>query len=307
MRRVISDLLDEWAPTGKFDFADFASYFPITVFCGLLGVSPEIVPRIRDALETQAASTTFNRDVLAAMLGGFETLWSFADSAVLERERSGAGEDGLLDAMIAAKAAGKIDDIEIRQNLIMFATAGYDTSKNMLSLIVYLMLQHPDYWRRCAEDIGFCGKVVQESLRHSSIASVYRAVSKEFEYGGICFPEGTAAFLHDGFGRARSVGLSRADAVRAGKDQCPSAHGFRSRGPFLHRPASRPRSTRGGRARHRPAASQAESGGRDHMAALPRNLGLAHAPDTVRARGALEGVDRRLHGQDRDEPRPQNL
>lgn len=52
MRRVICELLDEWAPKGNFDFAEFASYFPITVFCGLLGVSPDVIPRIKDALET---------------------------------------------------------------------------------------------------------------------------------------------------------------------------------------------------------------------------------------------------------------
>jgi cytochrome P450 len=191
---------------GKIHFADFASYFPITVFCGLLGVSAEIIPRIRDALETQAASTSFNRDVLPAMLRGFETLWSFADSAVLERERSGVGNDGLLDAMIAAKTAGHIDATEIRQNLIMFVTAGYDTSKNMLGLIMYLMLQHPDHWERCAEDVGFCRKVVQEALRHSSIPSVYRAVAEDFEYAEVFFPEGTLLFFLMGLaGRDPSV------------------------------------------------------------------------------------------------------
>jgi cytochrome P450 len=206
MRQVISKLLDEWAPQGQFDFAEFSSYFPITVFCGLLGLSAAVVPRIRDALETQAASVSFNRDVLPAMLAGFDLLWDFADTAVLERERRGVGNDGLLDALIAAKIAGKIDETEIRQNLIMFATAGYDTSKNMLGLIMYLMLQHPDQWQRCAKDIEFCGKVVQESLRHSSIASVYRAVTTDFEYRDVSFPRGTLLFFLMGMaGRDPSI------------------------------------------------------------------------------------------------------
>lgn len=206
MRQVISRLLDEWAPKGQFDFAEFASYFPITVFCGLLGVSAEVIPRIRDALETQAASVSFNRDVLPAMLAGFDLLWDFADTAVLERERNGVGNEGLLDTLIGAKAAGKIDETEIRQNLIMFATAGYDTSKNMLGLIMYLMLQRPDQWERCAGDIGFCGKVVQEALRQSSIASVYRAVATDFEYDDVSFPKGTLLFFLMGIaGRDPSV------------------------------------------------------------------------------------------------------
>src|SRR5207245_1505155 len=39
MRQVITDLLDAWAPRGEFDFAEFASFFPVAVMCGLLGVS----------------------------------------------------------------------------------------------------------------------------------------------------------------------------------------------------------------------------------------------------------------------------
>lgn len=60
MREVISGLLDEWAPKGRFDFAEFASYFPISVFCGLLGVSAGAVPSIRDALEVQGDSVSFS-------------------------------------------------------------------------------------------------------------------------------------------------------------------------------------------------------------------------------------------------------
>src|SRR5580693_9222572 len=44
MREVISRLLDEWAPRRKFDFEEFASHFPITVMCSLIGASPEALP-----------------------------------------------------------------------------------------------------------------------------------------------------------------------------------------------------------------------------------------------------------------------
>jgi cytochrome P450 len=206
MREVIADLLDEWAPKGEFDFVDFASLFPITVFCGLLGLPKDIVPRIRHALETQAASTTFNHDLLPTMLEGFDLLWTFFDTAVLERERSGLCADGLLDIMISAKNAGKISEVELRQNLIMFASAGYDTSKNMLGLTMFILLKHPDAWERCAEDFGFCGKVVEECIRHSSIASVYRTVTTEFEYDEVRFPKGTLLFFLMGLaGRDPSV------------------------------------------------------------------------------------------------------
>jgi cytochrome P450 len=195
MREVISELLDKWAPKGQFDFSDFASYFPISVFCGVLGVPRQIVPKIRDALENQAASTQMNKDLLPIMLDGFKVLWDFADTAVTDREKQGPGNGDLLDVMIAAKKAGKINHKEVCQNLIMLAAGGYDTSKNILGLIMLLMMQHPDQWKRCAEDVDYCRKVVEETLRHSSIASVYRGVSEEFEYDGVTFPKGTVLFF----------------------------------------------------------------------------------------------------------------
>ena len=51
MTAVITRLLDEWAPKGAFDFEEFASYFPITVFCGMVGASPDLVPGIRKSME----------------------------------------------------------------------------------------------------------------------------------------------------------------------------------------------------------------------------------------------------------------
>lgn len=195
MREVISELLDEWAPKGRFDFADFAANFPITVFCGLLGVSSEVVPRIRDALEAQTASVSLNRDLRDSILAAFDVLWDFADTAIKEREKTGGSSHGLIDTMIAAKKAGTINDTEMRQNLIMFAAGGYDTSKNMLSLIVHILMQHPEMWERCAEDIGYCRKVVNEALRHSGISTVYRSVVQDFEYDGVMFPKGTMLIL----------------------------------------------------------------------------------------------------------------
>ena len=54
MKEVVSGLLDEWAPRGEFDFAEFASFFPITVMCRLIGADSSIVPEIKTALKCRA-------------------------------------------------------------------------------------------------------------------------------------------------------------------------------------------------------------------------------------------------------------
>jgi cytochrome P450 len=191
MQRVITELLDEWAPKGEFDFAHFASLFPVSVMCGLLGVSTEPIPRMRDALENQLKSLTMDQAAKPLFMAGWDVLWDFADTTVREREASGQyDEDSLLDAMIAAKKAGDLDETELRFVLLTVAVAGYDTSKNQLSVTMNLLLDRPDMYRRCAEDLQYCRKVVEESLRHTAIASPVRTVGRDFSYDGFTFRKG---------------------------------------------------------------------------------------------------------------------
>jgi cytochrome P450 len=195
MRQVISDLLDEWAPKGAFDFALFASFFPVAVICGLLGVSAEPIPRIRSALENQLASLTLDPAARPVFMAGWEVLWDFADNLVRDRETRGAHDDSLLDALIATKNAGQLDETELRFMILVLVVAGYDTSKNMLTLCMKLLLEHPEMWARCAQDKAFCAKVVEEGLRHSAIATPYRMVAEEFVYDGFRFPKGAIVVL----------------------------------------------------------------------------------------------------------------
>jgi cytochrome P450 len=191
MRKVISDLLDEWAPQGKFDFADFAALFPVAVILGLLGVSADAIPRMRTALDNQLTSLTLDPAAKPLFMAGWDVLWAFADELVNEREASGAGEEeSLLDALIASKNAGQLDETELRFMILVLVVAGYDTSKNMLSFTIQILLSRPEMWKRCADDIGYCGKVVDEALRYAGIATPYRLVVEAFTYDGFEFPEG---------------------------------------------------------------------------------------------------------------------
>jgi cytochrome P450 len=196
MRRVISELLDEWAPRGQFDFAVFASYFPVTVICGLLGVSAEPIPRMRAALENQLTSLTLDPAAKPKFMAGWDVLWEFADTLVRDREASGErDEDALLDALIAAKNAGDLDETELRFMVLTVLVAGYDTSKNQLTMTMKLLLERPEMYARCGEDAAFCRKVTEESLRHSAIATPYRTVAHDFTYADFLFRKGDTLVL----------------------------------------------------------------------------------------------------------------
>jgi cytochrome P450 len=198
MRERVTSLLDEWAPKGQFDFADFAANFPISILCGLLGTSAEAIPRIRHALEAQGQAFSLNRALLPEMIAGYDVMWNYVDTLVTEREKSGVSTDGaatLLDSLIAAKIAGQIDEVELRNLLMILFPAGYDTSKNMLAFTVYMLLQRPQAWQRCAADVEFCAKILEEMLRYCAISTPFRLVGEEFVYNEVRFPKDAWLFF----------------------------------------------------------------------------------------------------------------
>lgn len=191
MKKVINDLLDEWGPRGRFDFAEFASFFPVTVMCGLLDISSEPVGRLRNAIEDHLASFDMDLARKPRFLAAWDQLWEFADTVVAAREESGDSDpESLLDTLIQAKKSGEMDEIELRFMLLTLFIAGYDTSKNQLAMVMSLLLDNPEMYERCASDWDYCGKVVLESLRHSSIATPFREVSSPFTYEGASFAMG---------------------------------------------------------------------------------------------------------------------
>ncbi|RYD87419.1 MAG: cytochrome P450, partial [Sphingomonadales bacterium] len=187
---VMRELLDEWAPRGRMDFADFISHFPVTVFARLLGAKSDPMA-VRDNLEVQANSITFNKDLLPELLAGYDVLSDFVTGVVREREASGSQDDGWLDAMIAARDSGEIDETELHFLLMMLFPAGYDTSKNMIAMTLATLLDHPEHWARCAEDRAFCGKVVEEMFRFAPVAPPMRVVAEAFDYDGFTFAAGS--------------------------------------------------------------------------------------------------------------------
>jgi cytochrome P450 len=190
MQKTVADLLDEWAPKGGFDFALFAASFPVRVMFGLIGADPVAVPEVAASLETHASSYGMDPTRMPIIEAAYQQLWGFVDDLIAKRGKDG-GHDDLLDDLIAANTSGALSDVELRQMLIFLFGAGYDTSKNQLTLMTHALLDRPDLWERCAEDRAYCDKVVEEGLRFKSPSNTYRELTNDIEYRGVVFPKGS--------------------------------------------------------------------------------------------------------------------
>jgi cytochrome P450 len=196
IRRIVEGLLDEWAPCGAMDFTEFASFIPVSVVFGLLGISTDAVPRIRSALESQLLSVTLDPAARPLFMAGWDVMWEFADATIRQREAAGRLDDGrLLDALIGARNAGRIDETELRFMLLTLVFGGYDTTRNQLTVTMKLAMERPEIYARCAYDLVYCGKVVDEALRHTPTVSPFRRAARDFAYDGLRFAKGDTFVL----------------------------------------------------------------------------------------------------------------
>jgi cytochrome P450 len=124
---------------------------------------------------------------LPAMQQGVVTMEEFVDGLVAERRanpRDGAEPD-LLDLLLRTNADGGLSDRELADLLIFLFVAGYDTSKNMLTLTFWELLTRPDMYRRAGEDHEYAQKVVEEAFRIHSTTSNQRILNEDIEYRGV--------------------------------------------------------------------------------------------------------------------------
>lgn len=191
IREVVGTLLDEWVPQREFDFAEFAAKFPVTVMFSLIGGDPAQLPRIQHALETQGLSFSMDASLLPDLEAGYHLMMAFTDELIASRRASGDVRNDLLQALIACEDDGKLSPKEVRELLFFLFGAGYDTSKNQLTLAIWMLLDRPDLWERCAKDRQFCVLAVEEAFRLASPSNVPRIVLEDTVYDGVLFPAGT--------------------------------------------------------------------------------------------------------------------
>lgn len=197
MREVVATLLAEWTAKRAFDFEEFASYFPITVMCRMIGAAPSVVPAIRTSLEALGLGFSMNRDHLPALQDAIVVLDNFVQNLVAQRRRGErpTPQPDLLDALVGVQDDGGMSERELYDVLIFLFVAGYDTSKNVLTMMMNLLLDRPAMYERCAVDRDYCARVVEETLRYNSPATILRMTSRDVVYRDVLLPQGSMMFF----------------------------------------------------------------------------------------------------------------
>jgi cytochrome P450 len=198
MRETMERLLAEWAPKERIDFEEFASYYPVAVTAQMIGAPLDAIPGLRRSMEAMGLGMSLDPARLPELNRAVVHLEQFSEELIAARRQQPKPADGqgdLLDMLLDASDEGGISHRQLVDLLIFLFVAGYDTSKNVFTYMMHLMMDHPAIYERCAEDYEYCRKVVEEALRVFNPSSTFRFTNQDFVYRDVLLPADTMIFF----------------------------------------------------------------------------------------------------------------
>ncbi|MFJ8914457.1 cytochrome P450 [Amycolatopsis sp. NPDC102389] len=141
--RIVTDLLDGLAALPADEPVDlrenFAYPVPIEVICHLFGVPDSARDRLRHSVDV-FFRTSASQEAMSAAYQDIHSI--FTELVAVKRESP--GED-LTTALISAQDGGaRLDETELLDTLILFISAGHETTVNLLDQAITALLTHPD-------------------------------------------------------------------------------------------------------------------------------------------------------------------
>ncbi|MGW2514242.1 cytochrome P450 family protein [Streptomyces scopuliridis] len=199
IRRVSAGLLDAMAPAGGADLVDaYAFPLPITVICELLGVPAAD----REAFHRWSSAIVAVTDAEAAMAGA-TAMTEYLTGLIEEKRRLAPGEDAdLLHALVRTYDSDDEDGDQLAPDELLgmaflLLVAGHETTVNLISSAVHLLLRHPDQLAALRADPGLLEGAIEETLRYEPSAQIaaYRYTAEPVTLAGTPIPRGERVVL----------------------------------------------------------------------------------------------------------------
>ncbi|WP_031165195.1 cytochrome P450 [Streptosporangium roseum] len=207
LQRAATRIVDEAIAEGPGDFvAQIAARLPVQVICDMMGIPPELHPRVLRAtniilgnadseytgIDPELTRWNVGRGLVKLMAAGRE-LNRLA--ARLGRRRRGASTGDLTSMLVNGEES--LTPQELGSFFILLVVAGSETTRNAISHGLKLLTDHPDQRELLLDD--FDGRIpgaVDEIIRYSTpVIQFRRTVTREYEMGGQAYRKGDKVLL----------------------------------------------------------------------------------------------------------------
>ncbi len=196
IQEIADTLIDAVEPNGTMDLIDdYAFPLPITVIAELLGVPVEDRDKFRVWSNTLIDSST-DPDQLQRVEAAMQSFVAYLRD-LFDQRRAHLSDD-LISALLHVEEAGDtLSEKELFSMVFLLLIAGHETTVNLISNGLLLLLLNPDQRELLQQQPELIGSAIEELLRYESPVktTTMRFASTDIELAGVVIPRGTAVLV----------------------------------------------------------------------------------------------------------------
>ena len=192
IRDIARSIVDEIAARGECDFVvDVAAELPLQVIAEMMGVPHEDRHKIFEWSNQMIGSEDPEYSVARDDAIGAATEMFFYASELAASKRANPGDD-IISALLQAEVDGEmLTDTEFNLFFQLLAVAGNETTRNLISHGMHLLIENPDQRAKLLADRSLLPGTVDEMLRYASpVMYMRRTAQSDFELRGQTIREG---------------------------------------------------------------------------------------------------------------------
>ncbi len=179
-REIVKSILDDVIDRGHCDFVvDVASGLPLRVIAELLGVPQSACDDIFDWSNRMIGSQDPEYVVsLEEAASAAQEMFVLANGLAEDRQANPRAD--LMSTILHGEVDGsRLNTVEFDSFFLLLAVAGNETTRNLISHGLLLLLEHPEVLERLREDPSLVPAAIEEMLRFKSVVHYMRRTAAE--------------------------------------------------------------------------------------------------------------------------------
>ncbi|RKH08518.1 cytochrome P450 [Corallococcus sp. CA053C] len=226
-------LAERLHPEREVDFVDaFAMPLPASVIGELFALDPQMTARYkRWSVDLSSVSGTTEKDTQRheSIRATVREMEDYLSAVVAERRRN--PQEDMVSDLVQTRVDGEaLSDAELMSFLFLLVVAGLETTVQLVSHCVRMLMEHPHLVQRLRENPAQLPRFVEEVLRFEpSVHGLVRVTTQETQVGGVVIPEGARVALMVGSAcrdGERFKDPDTFDMDREGVNNFPFGHGI---------------------------------------------------------------------------------
>ena len=193
IREIAAEIVDAVAKRGECDFVtEVAAELPLQVIAEFIGVPLEDRHKIFTWSNTMIGmeDPEYGNSSIEKATEAAAEMFGYADSLATERRKT--PRQDLVTKLIQAEVEGEqLTDMDFDAFFLLLAVAGNETTRNLISGGMRLLMENPDERQKLVDDPSRLGPAIEEMLRMvTPVMHFRRTATKDVEIGGKKIKEG---------------------------------------------------------------------------------------------------------------------